>query len=56
MKISRQGVLFALVLVSVNAYLSTVLAANDIPVPIPPSVWLLGSGILGIIWIARREK
>jgi hypothetical protein len=25
-------------------------------VPIPPSVWLFGSGLLGLIGIARRKK
>jgi hypothetical protein len=24
-------------------------------VPLPPSVWLFGSGLLGMIWIARRR-
>jgi len=26
------------------------------PVPIPPSVWLFGSGLLGLVGIARRKK
>jgi hypothetical protein len=56
MKTLTQGILFALVLVLVNAYLSVVLAANKIPIPIPLSVWLFGSGLLGMIWIARRKK
>jgi len=25
-------------------------------VPIPPAVWLFGSGLLGLIWIARRRR
>jgi hypothetical protein len=26
------------------------------PVPIPAAVWLFGSGLLGLIGIARRKK
>jgi len=26
------------------------------PVPIPPAVWLFGSGLLGLIGVARRKK
>jgi choice-of-anchor C domain-containing protein len=26
------------------------------PVPVPPAVWLFGSGVLGMIGIARRKK
>jgi len=26
------------------------------PVPIPPAVWLFGSGLLGLVGIARRKK
>lgn len=25
-------------------------------VPVPPAVWLFGSGILGLIWVARQKK
>jgi hypothetical protein len=25
-------------------------------VPIPPSIWLFGSGLLGLVAIARRKK
>ena len=26
------------------------------PVPLPPAVWLFGSGLLGLVGIARRKK
>jgi hypothetical protein len=26
------------------------------PIPVPPSVWLFGSGLIGLIAIARRKK
>lgn len=29
---------------------------SDIPVPIPAAVWLFGSGLLGLVGIARRKK
>ena len=29
---------------------------NDSAVPIPPSVWLFGSGLLGLVAVARRRK
>ena len=29
---------------------------GDVFIPIPPSVWLFGSGLLGLIGIARRKK
>jgi hypothetical protein len=25
------------------------------PVPVPPAVWLFGSGLLGLIGVARRK-
>jgi hypothetical protein len=31
-------------------------AALTTPVPIPPALWLFGSGLLGLIGIARRKK
>jgi len=31
---------------------------DDLPavIPIPPAVWLFGSGLLGLVGIARRKK
>jgi hypothetical protein len=26
------------------------------PVPIPPALWLFGSGLLGLVGIAKRKK
>jgi hypothetical protein len=30
--------------------------AHLVPVPVPPAVWLFGSGLLGLVGIARRKK
>lgn len=35
---------------------NTIIDAQLSAVPIPPSVWLFGSGLLGLIGIARRKK
>ena len=32
------------------------LAATVPPVPIPPALWLFGSGLIGLAGIARRKK
>ena len=34
----------------------TVAAAEFSPAPIPPALWLFGSGLLGLIGIAKRKK
>jgi hypothetical protein len=34
----------------------TEIPALTAPVPIPPTVWLFGSGLLGLVGIARRKK
>lgn len=31
-------------------------SVSQIPVPLPPAVWLFGSGLLGLVGIARRRK
>lgn len=32
------------------------LTGSSAPVPLPPAVWLLGSGLLGLAGVARRQK
>lgn len=58
MKTLIHGILVALVLVLGFAYLPTAHgeALTTLEVPIPPSVWLFGSGLLGLVAIARRKK
>jgi hypothetical protein len=34
----------------------TVLSVDAAVVPVPPAVWLFGSGLLGLVGIARRKK
>jgi len=34
----------------------TWLVARPVVVPVPPAVWLFGSGLLGLIGVARRKK
>lgn len=31
------------------------LSVTDAPVPVPAAAWLLGSGLLGLIGVARRK-
>ena len=31
-------------------------ACGSAPVPVPPSVWLLGSGLLGLVGVSRRKE
>lgn len=35
---------------------STSLSANLTPVPVPAALWLFGSGLLGLVGMARRKK
>jgi hypothetical protein len=35
---------------------STSFSGNITPVPVPAAVWLFGSGLLGLVGIARRKK
>ena len=30
--------------------------SGDVSVPVPPAIWLFGSGLLGLVGIARRKK
>ena len=39
----------------INGYVPTAMFGSS-PVPTPPTVWLLGSGLLGLIGIARRKE
>jgi hypothetical protein len=39
-----------------SRYSWAVHAGNVSPVPVPAAVWLFGSGLLGLIGIARRKK
>lgn len=44
-----------------SAFLEKKLAGGSVglvvnPVPVPPAVWLFGSGLLGLVGIARRKK
>jgi hypothetical protein len=41
---------------SFNANFNANLTATPDPVPIPAAVWLFGSGLLGLVGIARRKK
>jgi hypothetical protein len=34
----------------------TVLSVDAAVVPVPPAVWLFGSGLLGLVGMARRKK
>jgi hypothetical protein len=41
------------------AFTSDQVLSGDVvnqPVPIPPALWLFGSGLLGLVGIARRKK
>ena len=38
------------------AGLSSELVVDMQPIPIPPAVWLFGSGLLGLVGLARRRK
>ena len=41
----------------VDAYIDNVSIMADVnPVPVPAAVWLFGSGLLGLIGVARRKK
>jgi len=39
----------------ITGYVPTAMFGGS-PVPIPASVWLFGSGLIGLIGIARRKK
>ncbi|MHB8535826.1 MAG: VPLPA-CTERM sorting domain-containing protein [Sulfuricaulis sp.] len=41
---------------NINGYNSGWIASNAGVVPIPAAVWLFGSGLLGLVGIARRKK
>lgn len=58
MKSLIQGILGALALVLGFVYLSKVHAEGFTPleVPIPPSVWLFGTGAIALVLIARKRK
>ena len=41
----------------VDAYIDNVSITADVPaVPVPAAVWLFGSGLLGLVGVARRKK
>lgn len=40
----------------VNVPYTLSMTAAAAPVPVPPAVWLFGSGLLGLIGVARRKK
>jgi hypothetical protein len=39
-----------------NIYLGSYLVADTTTVPVPAAAWLFGSGLLGLIGVARRKK
>jgi hypothetical protein len=41
---------------NINLSTSAVSAKAQIPVPVPPTVWLFGSGLIGLACAARRKK
>ena len=40
----------------INPTFAAGLSATVTAIPIPPAVWLFGSGLLGLVGIARRKK
>ncbi len=39
-----------------NASMGGIADVSDIPIPVPAAVWLFGSGLIGLVGIARRKK
>jgi hypothetical protein len=39
-----------------NAQFNLTAAPAPAPVPVPAAVWLFGSGLLGLVGVARRKK
>lgn len=39
-----------------NLDLGIRISGNQVPVPLPPALWLLGSGLLGLIGMSRHKK
>ena len=39
-----------------NVYIGTFLVKGISPIPVPAAIWLFGSGIIGLIGVARRKK
>ena len=50
--VSLSGGFFTLSAASINAFLSV----DSLPVPIPPSALLLGSGVIGLLGVGVRRR